>query len=158
MRPLIANVVDAIRSSSTSRGISVRQMRWQTRSALAHQRSIRRAAGRAIRQALQRHRAAVIGSLRAAFTGSGPPEPATVWEAFPPKPGEDDREADRTFELLQVVRVIQNHPEGVCARDIGNELGIDWRRVRGMTRSLVDSGLVDQVEQTLYPAATPRRR
>jgi hypothetical protein len=176
MRPLIANIVNAIRSSGAPRAASVREMRADTRSALTQHRQIRRAAARAVRQTLRRHRAAVIASLRAAFVGPGstaaadgtvvdretrapsgsPPavEHTSVWELWPDSRGREDA----TYELLQALRVIQSHPEGICARDIGNELGIDWRRVPGLTRSLLEAGVIEQVEQDFYPTGKAAAR
>jgi hypothetical protein len=173
MRPLIANIVNAIRASGSRRGRSVREMRAETRATLSQHRWVRRAAGVAIRQALQRHRAAVIESVRAAFTGIDPaadrssaetavrrlpeqPPPrehTSVWELWPGTPAREDA----TSELLQALRVIHGHPEGICARDIGNELGIEWRRVPAITRSLLEAGLVEQVGQEYYPCAKPPR-
>jgi len=153
-------------------------MRSDTRSALARHRSMRRAFARAMRQALHDHRAAVIGSLKAAFTGdvapSAPPgasareraavdpreHPAAardgVWELWPESAGD----ADATAQRLQarVLRVIENHPEGVCALDLGNELGVDWRGVLGITRTLMDAGKVEQVEHEFYPVEQAGRR
>ncbi len=167
-----------------SRGASVRQMRWQTRSALAMYRAARQATGLAIRQSLLRHRATVVASVRAALvapnpalvnphctsdgprdhlagpngTSSSPPaERSSVWELWAPERRATTQASDRSDELLQVVKVIHDHPEGICARDIGNELGTDWRRVLGLTRSLVEAGLVEQVEQAYYPVARAGR-
>ena len=146
-------------------GPSVRQMRSRTRHAIAGYRVARRAAGLAMRQSLVRHRAAVIAGLRAVFTGDGL-SPAHglytdrtgVWELWPAPCDEQERKTDHSDELLQVVRIVQKHPEGICARDIGNEMGTDWRRVFGLTRSLVESGLLDQVDETYYPVGTVLRR
>jgi len=79
--------------------------------------------------------------------GAAPPEHTSVWELWSDPPARQDA----TFELLQTLRVIQNHPEGICARDIGNEMGIDWRRVPALTRSLLDAGVIEQVGQEFYP-------
>jgi DNA-binding IclR family transcriptional regulator len=57
-----------------------------------------------------------------------------------------------------VLEILERHPRGIGARDIGNELGIDWRRVIGVMSGLVGRGLVDQIEQDFYRAgkASPR--
>jgi hypothetical protein len=118
----------------------------------------------------------MIASLRTAFVGpvrgagpagpgrgTGPPatlaaaERASVWELWPAPREEQEHRTDRSDELLQVVRVVQEHPEGICARDIGNELGTDWRRVLGLARSLVEAGLVDQVAEAYYPVVKAKR-
>ena len=150
---------------TTAPGISVRQMRWRTRSVIAGYRAARRATARALRQSLLRHRAEVIASLRTAFVGAespaaaspAPAERTSLWELWPISRDDASPKADRSDELLQVVHIVQKHPEGICARDIGNELGTDWRRVLGLTRSLVESGLIDQVDQAFYPIAKARR-
>jgi hypothetical protein len=166
----------------TSSGASVRQIRSRTRQTIAGYRLARRVTGLAMRQSLLRHRATVIASLRAAFTGAtsypgspalshdpitstGPPSSAipyaertSLWELWPATRDDEGYKADRSDELLQVVRVVQNHPEGICARDIGNELGTDWRRVLGLARSLVESGMVEQVDESYYPIAKAPRR
>jgi hypothetical protein len=156
----------------TSSGASVRQIRSRTRQTIAGYRLARRVTGLAMRQSL----------LRAAFTGAtsypgspalshdpitstGPPSSAipyaertSLWELWPATRDDEGYKADRSDELLQVVRVVQNHPEGICARDIGNELGTDWRRVLGLARSLVESGMVEQVDESYYPIAKAPRR
>jgi hypothetical protein len=165
-----------------SSGTSVRHMRFCTRQTIAGYRLARRVTSLAMRQSLLRHRATVIASLRAAFTGAdvaegpnhrsgqrsdttGPPasgsafsERASVWELWPGPRDDQEQKADRSDELLQVVRTVQNHPEGICARDIGNEMGTDWRRVLRLTSALVESGLVDQVNELFYPVGTVLRR
>jgi hypothetical protein len=52
----------------------------------------------------------------------------------------------------EVLRVIAGHPEGVGALDIGNELGVDWRRVPAAAGRLVEQAIVDQVAHEFYPA------
>ena len=52
----------------------------------------------------------------------------------------------------EVLRVIARHPEGVRAVDIGNELGVDWRRVPAAAGRLVEQAIVDQVAHEFYPA------
>jgi hypothetical protein len=59
---------------------------------------------------------------------------------------------------LQVRRVVDRHHHGITVQGIGNELGIDWRRLVAVTRQLVDAGALDQVGHELYPVgkASPR--
>jgi hypothetical protein len=168
MRPMFHGVIGAIRTSAAARWHYVREVRSQTRSTLGHQRRVRYAATRAFRHALHKHRAAIIASVR---TAAGAPA-HTAAETRPPAATPHTSAWDLSFEPLsgrflptptetldaQVLRVIEGHPEGVRAREVGNELGVDWRRVVGITQSLVDAGKVDQVEQELYPVgkASPR--
>jgi hypothetical protein len=58
--------------------------------------------------------------------------------------------ADRWLEA-EVLRVITMHPEGVRALDIGNELGVDWRRVPAVARRLVEHDKVEQIAHEFYP-------
>ena len=140
-RPAATTVVDTLRTSTAERWTSARQLRTETRSALAHRRKSRRVAARAIRGALLRQRAALIASLR------GRRGALDLWS-----PG--DRAPEPTGEGLraQVFRSIDAHADGIGALDLGNELGVDWRRVLAIARELVESGMVEQVEQEFYPA------
>ena len=133
-------VVDTLRTSTADRWRCARQLRANTRSMLAARRSSRRAAAQAIREALYRHRAAVIASLRR----RGGVE---LWAAAE-RPAEPADDALRS----QVLQSIQSHSEGVAALDIANELGVDWRRVRSAAHALVADGAIEQVSQELYPA------
>jgi hypothetical protein len=58
--------------------------------------------------------------------------------------------ADHWLEA-EVLRVIALHPEGVRALDIGNELGVDWRRVPAVARRLVEHDKVEQIAHEFYP-------
>ena len=51
-----------------------------------------------------------------------------------------------------MLRSIDAHADGIGALDLGNELGVDWRRVLAVARELVETGIVEQVEQEFYPA------
>jgi hypothetical protein len=53
----------------------------------------------------------------------------------------------------QVLRVIQNHPDGIRTVDVGNELGVDWRALLGVIRRLLEDGAVERIDQQWYPAA-----
>jgi uncharacterized protein DUF802 len=118
---------------------AVRQMRSEWRAALNGQRQTRRAVARSVRRALHRHRAEVIASMRRVLTPGAPPPPPLDLDS-------------------RVLRVLERHPEGVRALDVGNELGLDWRRVLESTRKLVDDGLVEQVDQEFYLSWKASRR
>jgi hypothetical protein len=139
--PEASSVVDTLRDSTTARWRCARQLRANTRSMLAARRLSRHAAARAVRQALHRHRAAIVASLgrRAAS--------AELWAGTEQSAGPVD-EALRT----QVLRAIQSHADGVATLDIANELGVDWRLVRGAAQALAADGVIEQLEQELYPA------
>ena len=111
---------------------SVRQMRSAFRMALRRRREVRQAFAQTMRRALRAHRAALIASLKPAATAAAAPPAADL---------------DR-----RVLTVIGRHPDGVRALDVGNELGVDWRRVLEATRNLIAAGAVEQVDQHFYPA------
>jgi len=52
----------------------------------------------------------------------------------------------------KILQAIQRHPEGVSIVEIGNELGVDFRRLLGSTDTLLASGQIDQVQELFYPA------
>ena len=51
----------------------------------------------------------------------------------------------------KVLEVISRYPEGIRLVDIGNELGMDWRILIGPSKSLVDAGRVEKIENMYYP-------
>jgi hypothetical protein len=148
------------------RSTSVRQVRADARTTLIHQRVVRRKSGHAKRRALHENRVAVIESLRAAF-GRGEAPQRTDGSAQPGQPPKshggvwdlqsNESDADAVLQN-RVLLAIERHPEGIRTVDVGNELGIDWRRVLGITHCLVDEGLVEQVEDDFYPAGKESRR
>jgi len=109
---------------------TVRQMRSAFRAALRRRREVRQAFAQTLRQALRDHRAAILASMQPAAGATAAPAAADL----------DAR----------VLTVIARHPDGVRALDVGNELGVDWRRVLEATRSLVAAGAVEQVDQSFY--------
>jgi hypothetical protein len=135
--------------SSPAKPSVLERLRTDTRTSLARHRSRRRALARTIRTTLQQHRAAAIESVWAALRPIV--RHAGVWELWPGAGA--DRRASRTSELhSEVLRVIDRHPDGIRALDIGNELGIDWRAIVPAARNLVDEGLAERVDQDFYPA------
>jgi hypothetical protein len=113
---------------------------------LAKQRSTRRAAAMAFHQAMQRHRAAIIASLRQRSGG------VELWSAGGCTADPGDEQLRR-----QVVGAIQANPEGLASLDIANQLGVDWRRVDEAVQMLVTEGTIEQVERDLYPARKASR-
>jgi len=104
--------------------------------------------------------AAAVPEAAAAVEEVAPP-PLAVEEPAPEVPAEmpmgeeavEERPIWRSYvEAERVLSVIQNHPEGIRLVEIGNELGIDWRGLTGIVRSLVDDGKVERIESTYYPA------
>ena len=152
MPPLVKEIVGAIRQTAMTRWTSARRLRADTRARLARQRTTRQTMARSMRQTLHDGRSAALASLRSAL---GPALlPPLLWEAWPsqePRAVGDQLRAD-------VLRVIQGHGEGITAVDVGNQLGIDWRRVVDVGRTLAEGGLVDQVDQEFFPVGKASRR
>jgi len=53
----------------------------------------------------------------------------------------------------KVLRAVQSHPEGIKLIEVGNEVGVDWRRLVRPAHTLTDAGRIDQVEELFYPIA-----
>ena len=51
----------------------------------------------------------------------------------------------------EILGIIAQRPEGIRLVDIGSELGVNWRGLINVTKSLVDSGRVDKIETVYYP-------
>jgi hypothetical protein len=110
---------------------TVRQMRSAFRTALRRRREVRQAFAQTLRRALREHRAALLASMKPAAAAAAAPPPAADLDT-------------------RVLTVIGRHPDGVRALDVGNELGVDWRRILEATRNLVAAGAVEQVDQHFY--------
>jgi hypothetical protein len=152
MRPLIDQAVGAIRATAAIRWKTAARLRADTRAALARQRATRRAMARSVRQALQQRRSAAVASLRATLR---PVIASPLWDLWP---GSGERHVPDERLQTQVLRIIQAHPEGVAAVDVGNELGLDWRRVLGIGRTLAEGGQVEQAEHEFFPIGKASRR
>jgi len=122
----------------------VHAMRKSTRQALADRRALRRERARGFRVRLYRHRAALLAKVHAALRRA----PATA-------PAIDD---PNDALHARVLGILASHPQGITAQDIGNELGVDWRSVSALMRSLVGRGMADQIEQEFYLAGKASRR
>ncbi|MFQ5904538.1 MAG: hypothetical protein ACE5JO_12710, partial [Candidatus Binatia bacterium] len=59
--------------------------------------------------------------------------------------------APSVSEEEKVLEVIASHPEGIRLVDIGNELGVDWRTLLGISRSIMDEGKVEKIDNLYYP-------
>jgi hypothetical protein len=145
MPPLVKQIVGAIRDTAMRRWTSAQRLRADTRVRLTRQRARRQTMARSMRQTLQQGRSTALASLRSTLgPGLLPP---LLWEASPSQ----DRTAGNDRLRADVLRVVQDHAEGITAVDVGNELGIDWRRVLDVGRTLAEGGLVDQVEHAFFP-------
>ena len=137
----------ARQESAAARRTHISRVRAAVRHQLAQSYRRRREVSRALadlRDSLNEMRNEVRVRLR---TLSQKATPLSVKPA--PVPGHAP--ADRELSA-DVLRVIVTRPDGIAARDIGNELGVDWRCVPPIARELVDLGAVEEIEQEFYPA------
>jgi DNA-binding NarL/FixJ family response regulator len=120
-------------------------MRRSVRDTLVATRAMRRVTAASIRDRLARRRPAMAVSMRAPLPPrAGPPSAA--------RPPESETLPPRVLEILA------GHQEGIRVRDIGNELGIDWRSLPPILSGLVARGFVDQIEQDFYPTGKASRK
>lgn len=73
------------------------------------------------------------------------PRPVGEKVAAPPKVEEEELGIEE-----QVLAVIRGHPGGIRLVDIGNELGVDWRSLIGVTKALVDAGKIEKIDTSYY--------
>jgi hypothetical protein len=121
----------------------VAAMRRSTRRTMAEARRTRRRQVHAFRDRLHRQRLAVLARVQALLAPAGAPENGAT---------EPDALRARVLDLLAA------RPHGVGAQAMGNELGVDWRRVASLMSELVARGAADQIEQTFYPNGKASRR
>jgi hypothetical protein len=105
-----------------------------------------------MRHALLQHRATVVASLTTLVNPAG--EPTGLWDIGP---GGPHGGSSQTLQS-EVLRLIQQRPEGIHPVDIGNQLGVDWRSTLGPAQALVDEGIVEQIGSELYPAGEGSRK
>ena len=51
----------------------------------------------------------------------------------------------------RVLEVIARHPAGIRLVDIGNDLGVDWRSLLGVSRTIVEDDRVERIDNLYYP-------
>jgi DNA-binding IclR family transcriptional regulator len=66
------------------------------------------------------------------------------------------RAEEEPAQKERVLFVIQRHPEGIRIVDIGNELGVDWRSLTRIARSLIDEGKIERIDTMYYPGEKAR--
>jgi hypothetical protein len=80
--------------------------------------------------------------VRQAKVAPAPPAAASAPEpAQPSKPGRRER----------VLGTVRAHEDGIRLVDIGNELGVDWRTLVGVTKSLLVEGAIEKIDSLYYP-------
>ncbi len=93
---------------------------------------------------------------------AAPPAPAT---GSPPtsapkggSPTAEEREKPPTeFQrfLEEIPAVLAKHPEGLTLVEIGQELNVEWRKLTGAARELLDRGLVRKEEKRYFLVKGP---
>jgi hypothetical protein len=152
MSPLLEDPIRAFRLSARGRWQSTLRLRAAARLAVNRWREDRRRSSRAMRHALLQHRATVVASLTTLVNPAG--EPTGLWDIGP---GGPHGGSSQTLQS-EVLRLIQQRPEGIHPVDIGNQLGVDWRSTLGPAQALVDEGIVEQIGSELYPAGEGSRK
>lgn len=170
--------VDSMQLDQTSpvqRRYEVRRLLAATRSALAEKRKQRQllaeqrqllAAG--LRRELRSHRETirtVLMMIRRRSKESADDQRLIGHQQDPVRSGDDFLDALNLWPQLsefdndcnlpeekKILQAIQRHPEGVSIVEIGNELGVDFRRLLGSTDTLLASGQIDQVQELYYPS------
>jgi hypothetical protein len=123
-----------------------------TRSALANNRKQRQMLAAGKRRELRSHRQTIRTVLMRKWRASGDDQrwidAVDDWPDFSEQFGDDCG----LPEAKKILQAIQRHPEGVSIVEIGNELGVDFRRLLVSTDMLLASGQIDQVQELFYPA------
>ena len=77
-----------------------------------------------------------------AKAASRPPAAAPAPEpAHPSKPGKRER----------VLGIVRGHEDGIRLVDIDNEMGVDWRSLVGVAKSLLVEGAIEKIDCLYYP-------
>jgi hypothetical protein len=76
---------------------------------------------------------------------------AVVAETAAPVEAQPEGETVRPLPLEErVLEVIARHAEGIRLVDIGNDLGVDWRSLLGISRTIVDEDKVERIDNLYY--------
>jgi hypothetical protein len=65
-------------------------------------------------------------------------------------PKEPERHA-KPSESERVMGIVRAHEDGIRLVDIGNKLGVDWRGLIAVTKSLLEEGKVEKIDSLYYP-------
>jgi len=70
-----------------------------------------------------------------------------------PQPVDDEESAEEIEASTenQVLEVVARQSKGIRLVDIGNELGVDWRGLIGVVKSLVDEDKIEKIDNLYYP-------
>ncbi len=58
--------------------------------------------------------------------------------------------ANREDLKAEVLAVLRKHPQGMKLRDLGNFLGINWRSLVWVVRSLLEQGKIERLNNLYF--------
>lgn len=89
---------------------------------------------------------------KGAVSSPSPPGPAGTAAPTPTESPEREDRPPREFQrfLEEIPAVLARHPEGLTLVEIGREMNVEWRKLTGAARELLDRGLVRKVEKRYY--------
>jgi len=64
---------------------------------------------------------------------------------------EDSEEESSPPRYREIVRLLEEHPEGLSLVEIGEELGVQWQSLTGTISQLVEEGEIEKKDKTYYP-------
>jgi hypothetical protein len=164
-------LVQAVRVSTDARRSALRELRSATRTSLQqYQRDRRKRAREARRRAwkqvmeirhtsiqLRRATRLAMGSIASDVHAA-----TQLWNSTAPKRDFSPPAATRVVEKPlnekpelsdreRVLRIIQAHEDGIRLVDMGNQLGVDWRSLIGVTKALLEEGSIEKIDALYYP-------
>ena len=143
---------------------AVAELRAAAHAVLIESRKARYAIAQQNRQALKLHRAQIRKTAagicqdarRSMATGAAAVQriDASRAQGCEDQKWEFNPEGDAASPITKhdMIRVIEQHPEGVSLMEIGNELGADWRGLVNWSHRLVIDGKVEKFDELFYPA------
>ncbi len=95
---------------------------------------------------------AVVAAAAVVAAETVVPPAAVVEEVAAAVEAPSEVETARPLPLeKRVLEVIARRPQGIRLVDIGNELGVDWRSLLGVSRTIVEEDKVERIDNLYYP-------
>ncbi len=131
-------LVGQIEAATHDRRVRLHALRAHTLAALSRFQRERQAAAREISEAKR------LWSTVSRAPHWPPPAPV-------PHAAKSEAESPPLTQKQQVLAIIQAHPDGVRLVDIGNELGVDWRSLISVVKTLLDEQVIGKIDSRYYP-------
>lgn len=162
-------LVEEVRSSADARHRDLRALRRATRATLHRYRRERRDKTQQARRSTRRQVAQIRGAAGAlrhstrlvlGAIASDVLAATQLWRNTPagtgarPAAAAPPRTPQRQSKLAEserVLQIVRAHGDGIRLVDMGNELGVDWRGLIGVTKSLLEEGKVEKIDCLYYP-------